>query len=74
MTPADALSALREALAAGTAHDMTTLRGWVRLAGQRAPVRADVRLDLTTGEAVVQQLDIAAPPGSDAVVAAQETL
>ena len=71
MTPSDALERLREAHRTGTAHSMPTLRGWVRLAG----VDAAVRVDLTTGEATVQQLYIAAPSsGSDAVVAAQETL
>lgn len=56
MSSEEALAALREALAAGTAHDMTTLRGWVRLAG----VNVDVCVDLRTGDATVQRLWIAA--------------
>ena len=70
MTPAEALAALREAMATGTAHPMPTLRGWVRLAG----VDADVRVDLTTFEATVQRITAAAPPGSDAAIAARDSL
>ncbi len=62
MTPAEALAALQAAHRDGTAHPMPTLRGWVRLAG----VDADVRVDLTTGEATVQRITAAPPPGSDA--------
>jgi len=70
VTPAEALAALREAMATGTAHPMPPLRGWVRLAG----VDADVRVDLTTGEATVQRITAAAPPGSDAGVSGAKTL
>jgi hypothetical protein len=49
MTPADALAALRNAYAAGTAHPVPTLRAWGRLAG----VDVDARVCLRTGDATV---------------------
>ena len=75
MTPSSALAALREAHATGAAHPLPTLRGWVRLAG----TNATVRVDLTTGDAVVVEVDgdagaTVSPPGSDAGLAGAMTL
>lgn len=75
VTPGEALAALQQAYVTGTAHPLPTLRGWVRLAG----TNATVRVDLTTGDAVVVEVDgdagaTVSPPGSDAGRTGAQTL